>query len=166
MQIVKRSCLAAVVLATLVAPAAAADPIGEWLVADGTAQIRIEPCADALWGVISWANSPGLDENNPNPALRGRSIIGLPILLGMKRTEANRWDGHVYNAENGKTYTSRIMLVRNDVLRIEGCVFAGLFCGGENWTRVSPAQNRSTLPPRPKNLPGERDAEKCAAVFR
>src|SRR5690349_11618594 len=35
-------------------PASAADPVGEWLVKDGGAQIRIEPCADALWGVISW----------------------------------------------------------------------------------------------------------------
>lgn len=68
--------------------------------------------------------------------------MGLPILLNMKRVEGNRWDGQVYNAENGKTYTSRISLVKDDVLRIEGCVFGGLFCGGENWTRFSSAKDR------------------------
>jgi uncharacterized protein (DUF2147 family) len=139
MHTLKRSCLPAILTVLLVSPALAADPIGEWLVADGTARIRIGPCADALWGVISWANQPGTDENNPDPAKRKRSIIGLPILLHMKLAEANRWEGEVYNAENGKIYNSRIFLVKNDVLRIEGCLFAGFLCGGENWTRFTPA---------------------------
>jgi uncharacterized protein (DUF2147 family) len=139
----KRCFFPIIVLASLVSPAAAADPTGEWLVAEGDARIRIEPCADALWGVIAWTEKPaGTDENNPDPAMRSRSIIGLPILLNMKRVEANRWDGQVYNAENGKTYTSHISLVKDDVLRIEGCVFGGLFCGGENWTRFSSAKDR------------------------
>ena len=89
--------------------------------------------------IIAWAREPGKDENNPDPTKRDRSIIGMPILLKMKRVEPNRWDGEVYNAENGKTYTSRISLVKDDVLRIEGCVLAGLFCGGENWTRFTSA---------------------------
>src|ERR1700693_1368312 len=42
-----------VLLATL-APATAASPLGNWLVEEKTAQIRIVDCASALWGVISW----------------------------------------------------------------------------------------------------------------
>lgn len=139
----KRCCVAVILFACLVSPAIAAGPTGEWLVANGSARVRIEPCADALWGVIAWAKDPSKDENNPDPAKRDRSIIGLPILLKMEKVEANRWDGKVYNAENGKTYTSRISVVKDNVLRIEGCVFGGLFCGGENWTRVSSAQDLS-----------------------
>src|SRR5262245_32902020 len=52
----------------------AADPIGEWLVADGTAKIRIGACGPSLWGMISWTKEPGFDGNNPDPAKRGRPI--------------------------------------------------------------------------------------------
>jgi uncharacterized protein (DUF2147 family) len=134
----KRYFLAAAVAAGTIGQLYAAvnpTPTGEWLVADGTARIRIAPCNGALWGVIAWAQTPGTDQNNPDPALRSRPVVGMPILLNMKKVEPNRWDGEVYNAENGRTYTANISLVQDDVLRIEGCVFGGLFCGGENWTR-------------------------------
>ncbi|WP_245297106.1 MULTISPECIES: DUF2147 domain-containing protein [Rhodomicrobium] len=140
-----------ILLVCLASPAlAAADPTGEWLVKDGTARIRINPCADALWGVIAWAQTPGTDQNNPNPALRNRPIIGMPILLRMKKVEPNRWEGEVYNAQNGKTYTSNISLVKTDVLRIEGCILGGLFCDGENWTRVTSMKDApKPAPPKP-----------------
>ncbi len=121
------------------ASAAAQTPIGEWLVEDGTAHIRIASCGNALWGVISWTKGePGKDENNPDPAKRTRSVMGMPILINMKPS-GKHWEGEVYNAENGKTYDSNISLTSADVLRIEGCVL-GFLCGGENWTRVPPVK--------------------------
>ena len=120
-------------------------PLGEWLVKDGTAHIRIVNCGSGLWGVISWVKGePGKDSNNPNPALRERSVMGLPILINMQPA-GDRWEGQVYNAEDGSTYTSHISLVSPDVLSIEGCVFGGFICGGENWTRV----------PLPKGSPND-----------
>ena len=62
--------------------------------------------------------------------------MGMPILINMKPAE-RQWEGEVYNAQNGETYTSYISLKSPDVLSIEGCVLGGLFCGGEDWTRVS-----------------------------
>jgi uncharacterized protein (DUF2147 family) len=116
--------------------AVAAEPTGEWRVANGAANIRIDDCGGTLWGIVSWEKQPGVDSQNPNPAERGRPTLGLPILKAMRPTKPGLWEGEVYNAENGKTYSSRISLMAPDVLRIEGCVFGGLFCGGENWTRV------------------------------
>jgi uncharacterized protein (DUF2147 family) len=129
--------LAAGLLSLLPAGTALAQsPAGEWLVKDGTARIRIAQCGNALWGVISWTKGPaGKDENNPDPAKRGRSILGVPILINMKPA-ASQWDGEVYNAEDGSIYKSHIRVVSPDVLQIEGCVLGGLICGGENWTRV------------------------------
>jgi uncharacterized protein (DUF2147 family) len=156
MQIVQR-CFPAVILSACligqVVAAIPAEPTGEWLVADGTARVRIAPCGNALWGSIVWTKTPpGRDQNNPDPAKRSRSVIGMPILLNMKKAEPNRWDGEVYNAKDGRTYTSHISLVRADVLRIDGCILGGLFCGGENWTRVPPEQTTSSTPP-PANKP-------------
>jgi uncharacterized protein (DUF2147 family) len=129
----------------LAGPASAADPIGEWRVANGDANIRIDDCDGILWGIISWEKSPGFDTQNPNPAERTHPTLGLHILRAMKPTKPGLWEGEVYNAENGKTYTSKLSLSSPDVLRIEGCVL-GFLCGGENWTRVkTPAP---TPPPR------------------
>jgi uncharacterized protein (DUF2147 family) len=123
----------AAALALIGGPALAADPTGNWLVKDQTAVIRIAPCADALCGTIAWTSQPGLDENNPDPSKRDRPIVGTQIIVGMKPAGGNRWDGEIYNPENGKTYSGHVILLSPDVLRIEGCLL--IFCGGENWTR-------------------------------
>jgi uncharacterized protein (DUF2147 family) len=134
--IVKRLMIAAMLNVCAISAAFAQSPIGEWQVEDGTAHIRIVSCGNALWGVINWTKyPPGKDENNPNPAKRDRSVMGMPILINMKRSE-QQWQGEVYNAQNGETYSSYISLKSPDVLRIEGCVLGGLICGGEDWTRV------------------------------
>jgi uncharacterized protein (DUF2147 family) len=146
----------------------AAEPTGEWQVASGAAAIRIDDCNGALWGIVSWEQVPGIDQHNPNPAERNRPTLGLPILRDMRPTKPGLWEGEVYNAQNGKTYSSRISLTAPDVLRIEGCVF-GFICGGENWTRINSAQDKpaapaprsSTSPPSP--APQPRAAQSAAA---
>lgn len=122
-------------------------PVGEWLVEDGSAHIRVVSCDAVLWGVLSWAKTAGLDENNPDKSKRGRSIIGVPILLGMQANGANNWKGEVYDADSGRIYSSFIKLSSADVLRIEGCVMGGLICGGEDWKRVPAVAGKATMPP-------------------
>lgn len=92
--------------------------------------------ATPLCGNIVWTKTPGgTDENNPDPSKRTRPVMGLEILLAMKQTGPNKWEGSVYNAENGKTYKANMSLESDDALRMEGCVMGGLICGGETWTR-------------------------------
>ena len=119
-------------------PAAAADPIGDWLVGNGAAVVRIEPCGEALCGAIAWTKRQnGVDAKNPDPAKRNRPLLGMPILIDMKlAADGNRWEGTVYNSEDGQTYSSHIELKSPEILRIEGCVL-GFLCGGENWVRTS-----------------------------
>jgi uncharacterized protein (DUF2147 family) len=113
-------------------------PVGEWLVEDGEASVRIEECGNNLCGVVAGAkNWNETDRKNPNPELRNRPIIGMPILLDMKPAKSNRWEGLAYNSKNGQTYTANISLNNSQSLRVEGCVFGGFLCGGQNWTRVN-----------------------------
>ena len=136
---------------------AAEPPTGEWLVENGHGHVRIENCGGALWGVISWEEKPGQDTENPDPALRGRPTLGMPILIDMKpavvsswgRSE-ERWKGEVYSPENGKMYSSSIWLTGPDKMRIEGCVLGGIFCGGQDWTRVPGTPRLSTPAPAAK----------------
>jgi uncharacterized protein (DUF2147 family) len=136
--------------------ALAQSPTGEWRVKDGTADIRVVDCDGAMWGVIAWTqggpNNTDTDKNNPDPALRNRPVMGLPILINMHPAEG-KWEGSVYNAENGKTYDANISLVSPDVLQIEGCVL-GFLCGGENWARQ----------PLPKGAPSDKAV--CAKLVK
>ena len=135
--------------ATVGAAAQTADPVGEWLVKEGTARIKVVSCPPqvagqpaALWGVI-WAEmKPGIDDKNPDPAKRGQPTLGMAVLQSLKATEPNRWDGALYNSKNGKTYTGGIMLLTPDRVRVRGCVL-GFLCGGEDWTRVDPVDDKA-----------------------
>ena len=132
---------------TGLAPALAADPTGDWRVADGVANIRIAECNGSMWGVLAWEKNPGgHDTNNPDVAKRSRPTLGMPILIDMKRKSgADLWEGQVYNAKDGQTYASTIKPVSSDQLEIRGCVL-GFLCGGETWTRVG-----APIPSSPSN---------------
>jgi len=117
----------------------AADPTGDWRVADGVANIRVAQCNGNMWGVVAWEKTPGgRDTNNPDVARQSRPTLGMPILINMKKQAgADAWEGQVYNAKDGKTYDSTITPTDADHLEIKGCVL-GFLCGGETWTRVGP----------------------------
>ena len=145
--------------ATVGAAAQAVDPVGEWLVKEGTARIKVVSCPQApgqpatLWGVI-WAEmKPGVDDRNPDPAMRNRPMLGVPILINMKQTQANRWDGKIYDATRGSIFDSNISVNRQDMLEVRGCV-AGIFCGGEDWKRVTGTNTPPLAQPVQSPAPG------------
>src|SRR5438445_1549357 len=128
-----------VFLATGLNAALAADPTGDWRVADGVANIRVAQCSGNMWGVVAWEMTPGgKDKNNPDVAKQSRPTLGMPILIDMKKKPGvDAWEGQVYNAKDGQFYSSTIKPVGADQLEIQGCVL-GFLCGGETWTRVGP----------------------------
>ena len=119
--------------------ALAADPTGDWKVADGVANIRVAQCNGNMWGAVAWEKMPGgKDKNNPDAAKQSRPTLGMPILIDMKKKSGvDAWEGQVYNAKDGQLYSSTIKPVGTDQLEIQGCVL-GFLCGGETWTRVGP----------------------------
>ncbi len=118
-------------------------PDGIWLTQAGDAKIRVSRCGAGICGVIVWlkepidplTGKPQIDDKNPNPALAKRPVIGLSLFSGMRPTGPNQWAGRIYNADDGKTYASKIAVTGPAGLRVEGCV--GALCGGEDWTRSS-----------------------------
>jgi uncharacterized protein (DUF2147 family) len=148
-----------VFLATGISTALAADPTGDWKVADGVANIRVAQCNGNMWGVVAWEKVPGgKDKNNPDVAKQSRPTLGMPILIEMKKKAGvDSWEGQVYNAKDGKLYDSTIKPVGTDQLEIQGCVL-GFLCGGETWTRVGPpipsSPANSMAKGAPKGSPG------------
>lgn len=140
-----RHLLVAAALACAASPALAADPVeGEWLTPSGSAKVRIAPChgrPDRLCGAIVWlkdaldrAGQPVRDTANPDPALRGRPVIGLPFIRDFRRVETARWTGgKIYDPQSGKTYDSRLRLNPDGTLKLEGCVL--VVCQAQTWRR-------------------------------
>jgi uncharacterized protein (DUF2147 family) len=147
-------------LVTSLTPALAADPTGDWQVADGVANIRVAQCNGNMWGAVSWEKEPGgHDIHNPDVAKKDRPTLGMPILIDMKKKAgADQWEGQVYNAKDGQYYSSTITPTDPDHMEIRGCVL-GFLCGGETWTRVGPA-----IPSSPANSMAKGIAPKGATA--
>ena len=134
--------IVATVLSAAPALAQGAEPIGVWLTEKGDARVKVTKCGNGLCGVIVWlrdpidraTGQPQVDDKNPNPALRTRPVIGIPLFIGMRPSAPGRWSGQIYNADDGGTYVGHVSFAGGDALQVEGCV--GAICGGENWTRV------------------------------
>jgi uncharacterized protein (DUF2147 family) len=130
----------------LIAPALAADPFGTWLTGDKKGQVRIVNCGGALCGTLVWlqepidpdTNKPKTDKHNVDAGKQGRPLLGVSIVLNMKPSEAaNKWDGEVYNAEDGSTYSGSFTMTGANTAELKGCVMGGLICKTQTWTRAN-----------------------------
>jgi uncharacterized protein (DUF2147 family) len=134
--------LAALFAAAPAKAQAVGGPAGIWLTQAGDAKVRVSKCGPGICGVVVWlkdpidpaTGKPQVDDKNPNPSMARRPIVGLP-LFSMRPAGPNQWSGQIYNADDGKTYASKISVAGPSTLKVEGCV--GAFCGGEDWTRAS-----------------------------
>lgn len=159
----------AVFFATGIASALAADPTGDWRVADGVANIRVAECNGSMWGAVAWEKTPGgRDKNNPDVSRQSRPTLGMPILIDMKKKPGvDQWEGQVYNAKDGQMYATTIKPAGSDQLEIQGCVL-GFLCGGETWTRVSgpipssPANSMAKGAPKGTGAPSKTAAHSTA----
>jgi uncharacterized protein (DUF2147 family) len=127
----------------LIAPSRAADPLGTWLTGDKKGKIRIVSCGAAICGTLVWlaepldpdTRQPKVDKNNTNASLQTRPLLGIPIVLNMAPTDGDKWEGKVYNAEDGGTYTGSFTMTGANTAELKGCVMGGLICKGQTWTR-------------------------------
>jgi uncharacterized protein (DUF2147 family) len=126
-------------------PAHAADPSGTWWTADRKGKVKIANCGGAICGTLSWlaepndpeTNKPKTDKNNKDASKQGRPLIGVPIVLSMKPAGGDKWEGQVYNAEDGNIYSGSFMLSGANTAQLKGCVMGGLICKGQSWTRAN-----------------------------
>jgi uncharacterized protein (DUF2147 family) len=96
-------------------------PIGIWMTEKKEGKVRIEACGSNLCGYSINAKT------NAN---------GEKVLINMK-PGSNKWTGRIYDPNSGSTYDSTIALKGPDSLRVQGCAFGGMFCGGQTWSRVN-----------------------------
>jgi uncharacterized protein (DUF2147 family) len=96
-------------------------PLGMWLTEEKEGKVRIEQCGTNLCGYSVDAKS------NQN---------GEKVLINMKPGK-DKWSGRIFDPNTGSTYDSTIALKGSDSLRVQGCAFGGMFCGGQTWSRLN-----------------------------
>lgn len=121
-------------------PAVADDPLGIWQTEDRDGRVQIQNCGtNTLCGTLVWLDPDtpigSTDDNNPDPALRGRDLIGIHILSGLPLSTESGEFGSIYNPYDGKTFRARIELQTNQTLEVTGCW--GPICRSNIWLRVS-----------------------------
>jgi uncharacterized protein (DUF2147 family) len=96
-------------------------PLGVWLTEEKEGKVRIEQCGANLCGYSVDAKS---------------NLNGEQVLINMRPAKDQKWSGRILDPNTGSTYDSTIAL-KGETLRVQGCAFGGMFCGGQTWTRLN-----------------------------
>ncbi len=116
--------------------AAAEDAVGTWKDTETGAICSIYSCNGGVCiKVVTPSKEFATDKNNPDPALKGRSMAGVVIMSGAAKDGADRWKGKLYNGEDGSVYTGWIIVNSKDEVKLEGCVLGGIICKSRIWRR-------------------------------
>ena len=91
-------------------------PLGIWATEENKGNVRIEQCGQNLCGYA--VNT------------------GERILINMKPSDSN-WTGRIHDPDSGRNYDSTIAMKGTNQLKVQGCAFGGMFCGGQTWKRIS-----------------------------
>lgn len=138
-----RLCFLAAVLAAIpldLALAKAGEPYGTWSM--GKVTIKVTDCGGGLCGTIVGLKEPiskidgkpKVDRENPDVSKRKRPLMGLAVLISMKPAGEGKWQGAIYNPDDGNTYSASIK-VDGDTLKVKGCVI-GILCKSNSFARI------------------------------
>lgn len=134
-RIIAATFTAVLLLAT--AAEAAAPVTGRWVTQSKDGVVEIYECGATICGKLAKFLVPppnGIgqkDINNPDKALRNRTLLGMDILTGFKAA-GSEWKGQIYDPKSGKTYRSIVYKGKSGNLVVKGCI--GPFCQAQTWT--------------------------------
>lgn len=129
------------------------DILGFWNNEERDGIIEIFKCGEKYCGRVVWAKEPAypsndglgragqprMDDDNPDPELRTRPIIGLQVVNDFIFDGETGWKGGtVYDPKSGKTYSGKMALASPNELHLRGYVLFTLFGRTTTWTRVDP----------------------------
>lgn len=124
--------------------------LGLWNTPENDCTIEIFKTGSNYSGRIAWlkeplypadddggmAGRPIIDRENPDPNLRSRPLIGLPLIEGFVYIGKNVWEkGTIYNPDNGKTYRCKMILSAPNRLQVRGFIGIPLLGATSVWTR-------------------------------
>ena len=124
--------------------------LGRYWLPDHDGQFDVYVKDDRFYGrVISYDVVGQRDEENDDPALRGRPFVGIDMFAAFRFDESEtRWiDGTIYDPKSGKTYDCVLWFDdgKPDVLMARGFIGFAFLGRNERFDRVLPTLNAGLL---------------------
>lgn len=118
--------------------------VGSWKNGEGTGIIQIYKNGNKYQGKIIWLKEPNdpdtgnpkLDKNHPDEKNHLRPVLGLVNMWGFQYNNSGEWTGgKIYDPKNGKTYSCKITLGKNNTLNVRGFVGVSFIGRTDVWTK-------------------------------
>lgn len=114
---------------------ATADAFGVWRNPKDNVHVEIRPCGAAACGTVIWAT--------PKTQAKAReagtsSLIGTQVLKNLELDgRRGLWRGKVFVPELNRDFIGVAEPVDAKRLLAKGCVFGGLLCRSQVWTKIT-----------------------------
>ena len=125
--------MAAAALAMLPMAAHAAPPKGVWTNPKKSVRVVFQRCGEAMCGKVVWASPKAKADA---AAAGGGPLVGAMLFRDFVEEERGLWSGSVLIPDRGQSVSGTIEQIDANTLVGEGCLFAGLGCKSQTWTRV------------------------------
>jgi uncharacterized protein (DUF2147 family) len=118
--------------------------VGSWKNGEGTGIIQIYKNGEKYQGKIIWLKEPNdpdtgkpkLDKKHPDEKNHARPVLGLVNMWGFQYSGSGEWTGgKIYDPKNGKTYSCKVSLGKNNTLSVRGFVGVSLIGRTDVWTK-------------------------------
>ena len=95
--------------------------------------VRIHPCGKTRCGTVVWAN-----DNAKADSARGgtRNLVGTELFREFSEVSPKVWKGKVFVPDINKVLTGTGTVKDQNTIVARGCLFAGMGCKSQIWTRV------------------------------
>ena len=95
--------------------------------------VRIHPCGKTRCGTVVWANAKAKADSarggTPN-------LVGTELFREFREVSPKVWKGKVFVPDINRVFTGTGTVKDKDTIVARGCLFAGVGCKSQVWTRV------------------------------
>ena len=95
--------------------------------------VRIHPCGKSRCGTVVWANAKAKADS-----ARGGTphLVGTELFREFREVSPKVWKGKVFVPDLNKVLTGTGTVKDHNTIVARGCLFAGMGCKSQTWTRV------------------------------
>jgi uncharacterized protein (DUF2147 family) len=95
--------------------------------------VRIHPCGKSRCGTVVWANAKAKADS-----ARGgtTNLVGTELFREFREVSPKVWKGKVFVPDLNKVLTGTGTVKDHNTIVARGCLFAGMGCKSQTWTRV------------------------------
>lgn len=106
---------------------------GLWINPYHSVAVQNRMCGPALCGRVVWASGEARADARESGVA---NLIGLDLLQDYRPETPGSWKGSVFVPDMGRRFSSQIEVLDPGRIRISGCIFHGLICKSQIWTRI------------------------------